>query len=676
MAVLTAARRWLRAKTPTAAPAGSFASWLAATVREEYILCELEPSKTLMGFTAVGGAYPNTYQIAFSRFHQTDVIVGGIYGPVIGVDQNDTALTARASLALVNSNAGSYWWDEANELLYVHTTSGADPDAFTLIQASVRFCLANAPIVLERTPGDPATAVYYLPWMTDDVPRIRRQADDLLSGSMAVPSGSVSFINGHLAWFTLVASDGAWNWKYKPARFLIGGNYDGLSLTRAQYAAMATMRVEDVAPAEDVCRFELMPLQRFAEIGLPVTPFFSADYPNLGDGVEGTKKWIGYGRTIMRPDLTDTATSQGVYTIADAAFQTLFAVHSVWAVRKNTGAWTLLTETTHYTKDLTLCTVTITSASYPHADYTIAVDVTGKPNGTGSYIQTYAAIVEDLLRTFLGAATAELDTTAFAAAAAASVNELSLWIKDERSLTSIMATAEAGFPSLGRSAMGSVQQTVEGAWTARVWDPSVDAITTSLRRADFAAFTPKPKLKTVYSTVRVHYAYDHARDQWAIAEADSPATRYRTKSRDRLDIYTYLRSASAASNLAHRYLLLAGAVTVEASFVERGALLARHEGGAKAFVTYTPSPRASGGYDTYPFEVLDLEVAMAPKLSTSGTVGDLRGLGGRIGRIVAPGSPDYLSATAAERVVSGFITNAAGLADPTDAASGNISLIW
>lgn len=652
----------------------SFAAWLAATVREEFVLCEVEPSKTVSGFAAVGGLYTNTYSVAFPRRHQTDVIHGGIYAKVVGVQQNDVTLDEETSIATVDGNAGSFWWDEANELLYVHSTTGSDPDTFTLFQVHVRMYFANAPIVLLQDAGDPTSAVYYLPWLMNDLPRVRRTREDLLFGAMALPEGNVSFINGHGAWWTLVAPEGAWNWKYKPMYFYVGGRYNGLSLTRAQYAAMAAMRIEDQAPTEEVCQFKLIPLKRQAEIELPVTPFFASNYPNLGAGVEGTKKWIGYGRTTMKPDLTDTS-GLGVYTIADAAYQTLFAVHNLWAIEKTTGLWTLLTATSDYTVNLTACTVTIVDPTYTHEDYEIAVDVTGKPDGLGSYFRVWATIVRDLLETFLGATAATIDTTAFDAAAAAATNEISFWVKSPRQLSSLLATAQAGFPSLGRSSMGTVQETVDGKWTASIWDPSVDGITTSLRRSDFAKFDPKPKLRAVFPTVRVFYNYDHARNQWAVVEKDDPATRYRTGSREAADLYTFLRDQTDAQRLAERYQLIAGGITIEAAFQERAALLATTEAGGKALVTYAPYPSVAGAIEGQAMELLSAEVVMGPKLAVSGLLGNFHGLAGRVGKWMGSSAPAWSAATAAERQVSGFWCDSSGRADPADPASANQS-IW
>lgn len=654
--------------------AATFAGFLAASAREEIILCELEPLYSLIGFAAAGGGFANTYSIALPRFVQTTQVKGGLYAKCIRVTQDGVALTERASIALVDANAGSWYWDEANGLLYVRSAT-LTPASFTML-ATRRLYLASAPVVLELTPGTPSTAIYYHPWITTNLPSTKREVEDLLSGVTYFPSGSVSFLNGHQAWFALVAPDGLWNWKYTLAKFYLGGRYNAGSLTRTDYAQVATMLVEDTAPTELECKFFLLPLKRLTDFELPVTPLFETTYPNLGNGVRGTKKWIGYGRATIKPDLTDTTTSQGVYTIADAAYQTLFAINQVWAIRKDTGAWTSLVEATDYTKDLTACTVTITSASFPYADYEIAVDASGKPDGAGSYLKKFGEILKDVLLTHVGIALADLDTAAFAAIDLEADAELAIWLKSTRLLSSILASAEPEQPSMGRSVMGTVQQTVDGKWTARVWDPSVDAITTTLRREDLARFDPKPKLKTVYSAVRVYYGYDHAKEQWSIAEVSDPTIQYKTGTRDRLEIYTYLRSQSNALTIAQRYMLLAGAVTVEAEFEERGALCAQLNAGDKVYVTYAPAPAASGAYVSKPFEILSLTVSYAPKVSVSGVLGDLRGLGGRVGRWTAPAAPDWATATEAERNASGFWCDPSGLADPADLTSGNRSIWW
>lgn len=661
-------------EAPPVSPTVSLAAFLAATAREEIILCELEPGYALSGFTAVGGATPNTYSIAQPRFVQTAQVKGGMYTKTIRVAQDGVPLTQRASIALVDANAGSWYWDDTAGVLYVRSSSGV-PDSFTMI-ATRRLYLATAPVVLNQTAGDPSTGLYYLPWLMSDLPQVRQQVEDILSGITKIPSGSMSALNGHAAWYTLVAADGSWNWKYSLARFYFGGRYGDVDMDREDYAPIATMMIEDVAPTETTCTFSLQPLRRLSDLELPITPIFESAYPNLGDGVRGTKKWIGYGRATIRPDLTDTVTDQGIYTIADAAYQTLFAVNHVWAIEKATGIWTQLTETSEYTKNLTDCTVTIVSPSYPIEDYEIAVDASGKPDGSGSYLKKYGEILDDILKTFIGVAPADIDMTAFADVALDADAEMAVWVKQTRSLASIFASAEPEQPSMGRSVMGTVQQTATGKWTARIWDPSLDSITTTLRKEDLARFNPKPQLKTVYSAVRVYYGYDHAREEWSLVEVTDPRVQYTTGSRDRLDVFTFLVEENNARTIAQRYMVLAGAVTVEAEFEERGALLAQMNAGDKVYVTYSPAPTVTGAYESKPFEILNLTVRYAPKVTVTGVLGDLRGLGGRIGRWMDTSAPDWASASTPARQESGFWSDSNGLVDPGDPASAERSIWW
>jgi hypothetical protein len=652
---------------------GTVAGLLAAASRAEIILCELEPLFVPV-FDHGPLGFPNTAAATVPRFVMTEYVTGGLYASVVGVTGNGISYSAQTSVANVDANAGSWYWDESTSNLYVRPLSGAIVDITVL--AKRRLYFATAPVVLQQTPGDPTTAVYYQPWITGDVPTVRRMVEDLLSGATAVFSGTVTFTNAHRAWYGLVSQEGPWCWKNARAKFYLGGSYDGFTLTRSEYGANAMMLVEDVAPSETLCQFALQPQKRITDLELPVTPLFDTDYPHLGDGVRGTKKWIGYGRATIAPDLTDTSTSFGVYTVADAAYQTLFAVNAVWAVQKNTGTRTLLTLTTHYTVNLTACTITIISAAYPYADYTIAADVSGKPDGLGSYLRTYAAIVQDILQTHLGVVSADLDSAAFTLVASDAAQELALWIKGPRTIASLLSTAEPEFPSLGRSVMGTLQETPAGKWTVRAWNPFVDSITTSLRREDFKTFNAKPRIKIAYSTVRVYYGYDHSKEEWSSVEVTDPTIQYKTGSRDRLEMYTYLVSASNARALAQRYLVVAGGVTVEADFEERGALLAQMNAGDKVYVTYTPAPTATGSYVSQPFEVLDLVVKYAPKVTVTGRLGNLRGLGGRVGRWMGSSAPSWASATPTERNLSGFWSSTGGYVDPADLSTLNQSLWW
>lgn len=656
--------------------AGTFTAWASWPDREEIVLAELTPRLVLTGWTAVGGGAPNCYQVACPTHVGHASVPGGVYRPVVGLQQNATPLTELASLAACNSNAGSWFWDAATGTLYAHTTSGADPDAFTVVAASVRFYLATTGIVLNQVDGDASTGVYHQPWLRGDAPVVVQEVEDVIFGVKRSTGGELSATNGHGFWHTVVARDGDYEWKHARVRVFLGGRYRGLTLDRSEYAPVATMLVDDIGCTEEACTWVLKPVARLTDQELPVTPYF--DGP-LGDGVRGTRKWLGYGRAWIAPDLTDV-TGLGVYTVADAAFQTLTRVHRVYAVMKSGGAVQHLGEGQHYTVDLTACTITIIDAAYAWDLATLQVDVTGKPGGVRGYLSTFAEIVEDILTVHLGIAAAEIDSASFAAAQAAAPQELAVWLKAPRQVASILATREANQPSLGASVGGTVLQSRAGLWQLRIWTPQIDATGLPvLRREDLATFAPQPKLEAVYSAVRVHYGYHHALGEWGVDDDTDARTQHLTGSRDRVDIWTFLRSAGDAEVLAARALYILTHTPLQVAFTERGTLLAEVEAGDRALVSYAPAPVAAGAFIDRACQIARLEQRFAPQFSISGVLEDLDGFDGlarSTGRWMGSSAPNWAAATAAERLLSGFWCTTNGRADAGDAASANVSRWW
>ena len=105
--------------------------------------------EALTGFTIVSGQ-TNTYS------YKNPGYIGVCW-------QDNAALTVRTSVALVENNAGSYYWDSTNDILYVHSTNNADPDTHVIEIAPydysdlLEYCRNNAMEELESylDPGYP-----------------------------------------------------------------------------------------------------------------------------------------------------------------------------------------------------------------------------------------------------------------------------------------------------------------------------------------------------------------------------------------------------------------------------------------------------------------------------------------------------------------------------------------
>jgi hypothetical protein len=73
---------------------------------------------TLSGFTLTSGQV-NTYQKEFT-------------GNIEKIFEDDIALTEKTSIADVELNAGSWFYDSTNDILYIHSSDSADPDTHTI----------------------------------------------------------------------------------------------------------------------------------------------------------------------------------------------------------------------------------------------------------------------------------------------------------------------------------------------------------------------------------------------------------------------------------------------------------------------------------------------------------------------------------------------------------------
>lgn len=647
--------------------AGTYAEFITWPDREEILLANPRPLLTLTGWTAAGGGLTNTYQVTVSDLTTPPTGHATLYRRVIGVLENATELTAQSSAANVDANAGSYFWDPTTGVLYVRTTGTAvDPDTKTVMAARLNLFLATTSIVLNNADGQPNTGRFYAGVIAPSGgPTVVQEMDDVRAGVKTLWDGDLVVTNADKAWFSLIHPDSGYTWKNQQVIIRLGGRYRGQSLDLSQYNTIATMLIEDVAADEATCTFALKPLARLTDVAVPVTPYFETEYPALGDGVRGTHKAILYGRAWVAPALTSTV-DFGTWTIADAAYQNLYRVHGVDAIRRSDQVRVPLTEGQDYSVNLTTCTVTILREEYTSATWTIAVDATGKTHlhaeaggtaGTRGYLSTASEIARDLLCSFAGVKSALIDSTAFSEAHLDAPEELGVWLPSPRTLASILSTNESGQPSIERSVNAIIGQTRAGLWTMRVWDPTYDATTLPiLTKQDVAAFSPAPRLESLTTSTRIWFARDgRFTDTWSKADQTDTVQQYLTGvTGPPLEVWTFLRSQGDADVLAARYQFLERYATVDVDFVERGTLLSLTDVGQRVLVTYDPGATATGAYTDHAFVLVRAERGYAPHMTSQGALRDVHRVLNRCGRWKGAAEPTYASASAAQRLLAGY----------------------
>lgn len=635
-------------------PSAAYEAWLQEGFTDRVILCEPQVREILSGWAAAGGGLTNTYAISFALFVQTSLVQGGLCRRLDGVTQNATALSVRASAALVDANPGSYFLDTTG-VLYVHTTTSVNPDIFAAM-------LAVFTVFLGTTVKDFVGGPLYEPRLTGVVPDVQAEAEDPLFGVKVYPSGDVELANGDGLFDSLVR---AWVWK----NGLVTVRFGGGSLALTDYETIAVMVIEDMAPNDRTVRLKLRAVAGLLDRYLPFNTFGLDTYPNLGDGLEGTYLPILYGAVTDIPGLLvdDTAGAQ-VYLIADPAVQTLFAVAAVRAMAKSGGAVTTLTPTTHYTVSLTGCAVTVTSLTYVAADYDIRIDATGTPDGAGSYLKTFGSIVEDLLLN-LGATAAQIDAAAVAQADLDDPAELAYWMRDGK-------TAATHVRLLEQSVLGSLTVSRDGLWTPLIWSPGYAAASLiRLTDEDFVTWDPDDKIDNIFYRTRVRYAYNPATGSWPTRSATDDAVRYAYQTTDTVTLDTCLVDGSQATVMAQRYRLIAGTPTVEIDADERGLSLMTAQVFDKVFVTRGRAPTPAGAFNLTAMEILGIRKTWSP-VGVHVRLGDLRGFGAKIGHWADSGDPDWASTPIVDRGKTGYWSDANGWIDPADAATKDRSLWW
>jgi hypothetical protein len=142
-------------------------------------------------FWTLGGGLTNTYYAP---------TVAGASRTVEDVKENGTSLTERASTALVDASAGSWYWDRTNSRVYVHAAGSVSPYSKSL-QAMLQFYFTDR---IGRT----CNGVFYDP-RVKSLPVLSMRIEDKFGKVGQIGGGKIEFHNEDGFFDTLSTLD--WN---------------------------------------------------------------------------------------------------------------------------------------------------------------------------------------------------------------------------------------------------------------------------------------------------------------------------------------------------------------------------------------------------------------------------------------------------------------------------------
>lgn len=488
-------------------------------------LAEVTAGFLCAGWVAQGGGHTNTYKVPCAH-------------NVTAVYENGTALTNRASVSLVNSNAGS--WILTGGYLSVRSSS-ATPFSFTIV-GSVQYYFGSHYRVNGSTIYDPRLK---------SIPAVSLRIEEKFSGVGQVGGGDLMLINSDGYFDGL---DGLqWNFgraviKYGVDTFAAGAWSE---MDVADFETIGTWSIDDTFQDDSDFKIKLKEQKERGKIKLPLETFNQTDYPSLPESTIGKVIPRAYGVIHgAKPILIagDTKT----FKLAS------HAVFSIDRVRiKISDVWT---SSDFVTTDVATATFTLGSDYATNAE--VSVDFTGRVNTDGSAMLNPADIVSDLL-TYAGetsqssadfaAARALLKSGTYSTGSEKSLRTPCLYLDTARELNTILSDIN--------DIVGSyIYVDASGQWSFNVFDPLAGDSLQTFTEADTLDLTIETDVSEIDSTANVSYARREAEGWASLAICTRSENRYAANlGADAVkEIAAAVSNEVDATNYGNRYLLTQG----------------------------------------------------------------------------------------------------------------------
>jgi len=603
-------------------------------------------------------AVTKTYEIAYpdETITLADSSTEIIKKTIAAVEVDGVALTEGTSVLNVEATESSYWQDALSEKFYIHVPGDGDPKENTVI---VYFWVYFA------TKGIVLDSRYYEPYIAENgIPAISQESQSIHWGASQISSGSVVLLNGR-GYFDQIAK--RWIWNNKDIKILLGGD----SLAYSEYTSVFAGRIMQTKFSKTEFTLDIES-KAFALLRLlPINNFWTTTWANLDPAAEGKSipyYWGSYS-AAQAPIATCINTAYGAnvyqFKICDTAFHAIKSITQVYIDYKAGAGWQPIA---HSNEDLANATFTISSASFVVGTSRVKVAFEGY-HSASVLIEGAPEIAEDILLNQCGYAAGDLNSTSFTTSKTISECALNVAIERETSALNVIET-------ICQSDLAFFDEDGAGLLRYRTWEPVIESSVPVLAKEDILE-PPEIEEDTsqLFWKTKVGYSRLYETGEYLFTEASNAESKYKYGRDDNLTIETYLRSNADADQLAGRLNWITRNPSPIISLLLKAGQISKTLGD-KIKVTLTRAPHETvGGYAERAFEIISKEISCFPlfvKISARDTA--LFGL--NVGFWMSDTAPDWATATAAEKEVSGFWTDDDGYVDSTETESKNKSLWW
>lgn len=299
---------------------------------------------------------------------------------IVDVKEDGASLTSRASVALVNSNAGSYFYDRPNSRVYVHTTGSADAHTVT-IQALDKFYFDNR--------GKNLNGRHYEPFLTS-APSLSLRIEPMFTGIQQISGGAMTFSNGDQYFSTTLAG---LQWDAGSVVLKLGIDRNGIEMAYGDYQVVGTWLISNVTITDTVFTLALTEYKVKIKKKIPLDAYDRITYPNIEQDDEGKAIQIAYGLILdAKPRLIDV--TNGTFKVAGHGITEFIQVR---VKSESTGVWNIKS---FDTKTEASGQFTLGSSDWTYGEE-VAVDFKGKEKSAGVVMDNPSDIIKDLLETYL-----------------------------------------------------------------------------------------------------------------------------------------------------------------------------------------------------------------------------------------------------------------------------------
>ncbi|MEL0098982.1 MAG: hypothetical protein VW907_05460 [Opitutae bacterium] len=308
---------------------------------------------------------------------------------VTGVTEDGTALTSQSSVANVESNPGSYYYDASNFKIHVSSASG---DVFdNEIVAKIKFTFSNKSKVINGR---------YYDARISQVPDLSLRIEPDFSDPVQIGTGSITYIN----------TDGFFDkltdiqWHGGEVNVLLGAeDINGAQMAYVDYEQIGKWLVDTWSVSRESIEFSLVEFKSRGKKKIPVERYDRATYPAIENSLEGEPIPIAFGALYgVKAAPIDPGVRK--FKLASHAIRQIMEVR---VKESNTEAWSVVqTES----QDLANAEFTLSAADWTD-NRDVSVDFEGMKDADGWLLSCAPDVIEKILANI---GETDLDTTAFA----------------------------------------------------------------------------------------------------------------------------------------------------------------------------------------------------------------------------------------------------------------------